>query len=135
MKHYAKFKWVVIDMVTVAVLLKAFSCESMVYMWKDTSGTRHYTNCEYEIPGRYREKAKRLYPETGDSGQSRSSENRTGQTNPVVQVSPPATPQLSHDGQQLEHVERSVSRSRRVRELSPERRRSRNQVRRVEEEE
>lgn len=38
----------------------------LVYTWTDTAGLGHYTNKEYEIPARYRSRAKALYPEPGD---------------------------------------------------------------------
>lgn len=38
----------------------------MVYSWTDSSGIKHYVNREYEIPARYRARAKALYPEPSD---------------------------------------------------------------------
>ena len=40
----------------------------MVYTWTDSAGIAYYTNKEYEIPLRYRAKAKHLYPEQADIG-------------------------------------------------------------------
>jgi hypothetical protein len=39
----------------------------MVYTWSDSSGIRHYVNREYDIPPRYRARAKALYPEPSDA--------------------------------------------------------------------
>ena len=47
--------------------LFAASAHGMIYMWKDSTGIAHYTNKEYNIPSRYRAKAKALYPEANDS--------------------------------------------------------------------
>lgn len=44
-----------------AFLLLASPSHGAVYVWKDTAGIRHYTNKEYEIPERYRSRAKLLY--------------------------------------------------------------------------
>ena len=41
-------------------LLLASSAYGEIYTWKDSKGTTHYTNSEYEIPERYRAKAKIL---------------------------------------------------------------------------
>ena len=39
----------------------------MMYSWSDSSGITHYVNREYDIPARYRARAKALYPEPSDS--------------------------------------------------------------------
>lgn len=49
------------------VLVMSSTAYGMVYRWTDSVGIRHYTNKEYEIPERYRKKAKALYPESGDT--------------------------------------------------------------------
>lgn len=61
--------------ITLAVLLVASPVMGMVYMWKDSKGTAHYTNKEYEIPDRYRFRAKAIYPEAGDSGKPQTGSN------------------------------------------------------------
>lgn len=38
----------------------------MVYTWRDSDGTTHYTNKAHEIPTRYKAKAKPLYSELAD---------------------------------------------------------------------
>ena len=48
-------------------MLIASFAYGMVYTWTDSSGIRHYTNKEYEIPVRYRPNAKSLYPEQVDT--------------------------------------------------------------------
>jgi hypothetical protein len=65
----------------------------MVYMWKDSTGTPHYTNKEYEIPDRYRARAKALYPEAGDSGKPQLNSNIQAQPSiqpPINQQANPA---------------------------------------------
>jgi hypothetical protein len=42
------------------LLFLASSAYGEIYAWKDSRGTAHYTNNEYEIPERYRAKAKIL---------------------------------------------------------------------------
>jgi hypothetical protein len=38
----------------------------MMYTWSDSSGIKHYVNSQYDIPLRYRARAKPLYPEASD---------------------------------------------------------------------
>lgn len=40
--------------------------QGMVYAWSDSFGIRHYVNSVYDIPARYRARAKPLYPEASD---------------------------------------------------------------------
>ena len=69
----------------VAILLVSSPALGMVYMWSDSTGIAHYTNREYDIPARYRSRAKALYPETTDS--------RSGSPgNPGEQKIPDAVP-------------------------------------------
>lgn len=49
------------------LLLLTSPANGMVYSWTDSAGIAHYTNKEYEIPLRYRNKVKARYPEPGDS--------------------------------------------------------------------
>jgi len=42
------------------LLLLASSAYGEIYTWKDSRGTAHYTNDQYEIPERYRAKSKVL---------------------------------------------------------------------------
>jgi hypothetical protein len=49
------------------LLIFASPAYGMVYRWTDFAGVAHYTNKEYEIPSRFRAKAKALYPEQGDT--------------------------------------------------------------------
>jgi hypothetical protein len=86
----------------VCTLLLASPVQGMVYMWRDSVGIAHYTNKEYEIPARYKTKAKALYPEATDSGSNqRNSPNE--QINAVVPPSPvsgqQANPVASPEGQ------------------------------------
>jgi len=47
------------------VLLLSLPAHGMVYKWTDSAGVAHFTNKDYEVPARYRAKAKSLYPEQG----------------------------------------------------------------------
>jgi len=44
----------------IILLFLASPAYGEIYTWKDSRGTAHYTNSEYEIPERYRAKAKVL---------------------------------------------------------------------------
>ena len=59
-----------------------------VYTWTDSKGVAHFTNRYYEIPARYRAKAKPLYPEQADTG----APQQNGQT---PQAQPPAPAQAA----------------------------------------
>lgn len=54
--------------IVAGVMLAASPVYGAVYMWRDSAGVAHYTNKEYDVPERYRAKAKVLYPEASDSG-------------------------------------------------------------------
>ena len=69
------------------VILVASPAQCMVYMWSDSAGIAHYTNKEYDIPARYKAKAKALYPEAADSGQIQPQSGNV-QASPTVQVQP-----------------------------------------------
>ena len=71
----------------VGVMLMASPAQGMVYMWRDSSGIAHYANKEYDIPARYKAKAKALYPEAADSGQAQPQSGNV-QASPIVQVQP-----------------------------------------------
>jgi hypothetical protein len=70
----------------VGVMLVASPAQGMVYMWSDSTGIIHYTNKEYDIPARYKAKAKALYPEEADAGKNPS-------TGAIAQTTPPVPPQ------------------------------------------
>lgn len=42
----------------------------MIYRWIDSARVAHYTNKVYEIPERYRSRAKALFPESSDTAES-----------------------------------------------------------------
>lgn len=68
------------------ILVQSSMAYGMVYRWTDTRNITHYTNREYEIPARYREKAKALYPEQADLQQNTQQVNQPPA--PVQQVRP-----------------------------------------------
>jgi hypothetical protein len=70
----------------VGVMLVASPAQGMVYMWSDSAGIAHYTNKEYDIPARYKAKAKSLYPEEADAGKNPS-------TGAIDQTTPSVPPQ------------------------------------------
>lgn len=80
-------------MVALCAALTASVAQAMVYMWKDATGTAHYTNKEYDIPVRYKTKAKALYPDASDSGQNQA-KNAPNQVTPPVQAQPAIVPQV-----------------------------------------
>jgi len=55
--------------ITLAVLALVIPSAAfgMLFNWTDSAGIKHYTNKEYDIPVRYRAKAKHLYPEQADT--------------------------------------------------------------------
>jgi hypothetical protein len=59
-----------LSMVILTIMLSASPTLATVYMWRDSAGISHYTNKEYDIPARYRAKAKALYPESSDTGKT-----------------------------------------------------------------
>jgi len=73
------------------LILMASTAYGEIYTWKDARGTAHYTNSQYDIPERYRSRAKVL-----DLG----IEQKSG--NPPVQQSAPVQP-----GEQITPVNRS----------------------------
>jgi hypothetical protein len=84
----------------VLLILIVFASPSygMVYTWVDSVSVAHYTNKEYEIPARYRAKAKALYPEAGDI----STPPQNVQASPVMAVKLQSAP-----AQQLQSEEPS----------------------------
>lgn len=86
------------------LLLLASSAYGEIYTWRDSKGVKHYTNSEYEIPERYRKKARVLdlgigtkpasppagaAPPSQGGGQPPPGEAVTGT---VRQAAPPAAP-------------------------------------------
>lgn len=56
------------NVATLAIILFFSSpAYGTVYSWRASNGIVHYTNKEYEIPARYRAKAKALYNEFGST--------------------------------------------------------------------
>lgn len=115
--------------------LFAASAHSMIYMWKDSTGTAHYTNKEHEIPARYRARVKALYPEAGDAGKPQFNQSQADvlpltnqQARPLVQspVSAQQTKPAAQENIQPElpaaasTVKPSVKRLRRSRHVSDE---------------
>lgn len=70
--------------------MAATSAQGEIYLWKDSRGTRHYTNSAYEIPARYRAGAKVL-----DTGQEQKAGQPGQQSEPPVPGTAPVSPGLA----------------------------------------
>jgi hypothetical protein len=78
------------------VLVLPSTVHGMVFSWTDPVGITHFTNKEYEIPARFRVKAKQLYPEQSDtavSPQSGSTPSPKPDTQPAAQQTIPVSQQ------------------------------------------
>ncbi len=72
----------------IAILLVASPALGTVYRWNDSAGIAHYTNREYDIPDRYKSRAKPLYPEATDPRPGSSA--GSGEQKSPESVPPPA---------------------------------------------
>lgn len=73
------------------VLVLSIPAYGLVYTWTDVAGLAHFTNKEYEIPDRYRARAKVLYPEPSDNAafpQSAQLQPETSAIQPAQQAKP-----------------------------------------------
>ncbi|MDR3578645.1 MAG: hypothetical protein P4L44_01640 [Oryzomonas sp.] len=79
-------------LLVVMLLMQASGVRADVYTWTDVRGTAHYTNKEYEIPVRYRPKAKPLHLEAVEPGSAPASQQGTPSqpqgTPPIPQAAP-----------------------------------------------
>lgn len=66
-------------------MLMSSPAHGTVYMWRDSAGISHYTNKEYDIPARYKAKAKALYPEAADTAQGKPP-NSSEPAKPALQL-------------------------------------------------
>ena len=73
----------------VILVLAASSAYGEIYTWTDSRGTAHYTNSEYEIPVRYRPRAKVL-----DLG--------------IEKKTDPPSPQLNGESQPVKPLEQAT---------------------------
>ena len=74
-----------------------------IFGWTDSEGTKHFTNKESDIPPRYRDKAKLMYPEPTDSQipQQAGQPKASLQSTPRSEVSPAGVaPPVANLGQQ-----------------------------------
>lgn len=75
----------------VMLVFVASTAHGEIYTWTDSRGTAHYTNSEYEIPVRYRAKAKVL--DLGiEQKKEASSPQQNGQMQPVKPEEQPTAP-------------------------------------------
>ena len=83
-------------LLVVMLLMQASYAQADVYTWTDALGIAHYTNKEYEIPVRYRAKAKPLHLEAVEPGSAATSRQGTSSqpqgtpSTPQAAPSPPA---------------------------------------------
>ncbi len=76
-------------LVLIAIVISS-PANGMVYTWKDIAGVKYFTNKEYEIPTRYRARAKALYPEQVDS----AALTQNAQVPPASPNAPPPVQQI-----------------------------------------
>lgn len=82
-------------MLVVMLLMAASSAQADVFTWTDVRGVAHYTNKEYEIPKRYKARAKALHIEAVQAGGA-SAPQQAAPPQPVPQPQEtPATPQVA----------------------------------------
>jgi hypothetical protein len=100
-------------------------------MWKDSAGIAHFVNKEYDVPDRYKAKAKALYPEAADAGTAApNSANAQVQADSTVQPPPVARPEVKPDaGSKNTPVTQVVTPPK-----APERKSRRQRVRRADDE-
>jgi hypothetical protein len=79
----------------VMLIFVASSAHGEIYRWTDSKGTTHYTNSEYEIPERYRARAKVL-----DLG----IEEKKGNSTPLQDV-PQEQNETMSQGEQVQPVQ------------------------------
>ena len=84
-------KWSLLKNILPALLLGAVPAHGMIYMWKDSAGIAHYTNKEYDVPARYKAKAKAMYPEASDAGTVQPGNAAASAAPPVQPAPPPVT--------------------------------------------
>ena len=83
------------------LMLLASSAYGEIYTWKDSGGTVHYANSEYDIPEKYRARAKVLNlgivekkdnptPQQDATSQQNTPAPQSGQVQTVNPVRPPA---------------------------------------------
>lgn len=89
------------------LLLMASSAHGEVYTWIDGKGTAHYTNSVYEIPARYRARAKTLNLGTEPPA------DRALSSQPAPQLPQPVVPQAVIPQQKSGPVQIKGIRSRR----------------------
>ena len=78
--------------VLLALVFVASPAFGLIYSWTDPQGVAHYTNKEYEIPPRYRARAKALYPEQADSAPAQQAKPEGSPTPPQARPEEPQRP-------------------------------------------
>ncbi|MFA7402550.1 MAG: hypothetical protein WC007_01045 [Pelobacteraceae bacterium] len=83
------------------MMLMVSPAQGMIYMWKDPAGIAHYVNKEYDVPDRYKAKAKALYPEAADAGTAQPN-SANAQTQAVT---PPKAPERKSRRQRVRRAD------------------------------
>jgi len=110
------------------MMLMVSPAQGMIYMWKDSAGIAHFVNKEYDVPDRYKAKAKALYPEAADAGIAPPN-NAQAQADPAVQPPPVARPEVKPGASSSTPATQVVSSPK-----APERKSRRQRVRRDDDE-
>ncbi|HTP64406.1 MAG TPA: DUF4124 domain-containing protein [Geobacteraceae bacterium] len=76
----------------VLLLLVAATAQAEIYTWTDSRGTNHYTNSIYEIPEKYRAKAKVLNLGIVEKKDGPSSPEPPVPQQPAAPATPPVQP-------------------------------------------
>jgi hypothetical protein len=78
----------------ILILALSSTANATIYRWTDSAGVAYYTNKDYEIPPRYRAKAKILYEELANTAATQ--QNTTPPQQVKVDIKQPAvTPQTA----------------------------------------
>lgn len=80
-------------LLVVMALMLASSAQADVYKWIDGRGVAHYTNKEYEIPARYKARAKPLHIEAVQGGAPAAPATSTATPQQAAPAQSPAQPQ------------------------------------------
>jgi hypothetical protein len=81
-------------LLAVMLLMQASGVQADIYTWTDARGIAHYTNKEYEIPERYRARAKPLHLEAVPPTPQQGAPSQSPETPSTPQAAPlpPAPP-------------------------------------------
>ncbi|GFE60940.1 DUF4124 domain-containing protein [Geobacter sp. AOG2] len=90
-------------LLVIILLMLASRAQADIYTWKDSRGIAHYTNKEYDIPVRYKVKAKPLNIEAAQAGGA-----STATTQPMAPSQSPPQPQTVPSNPVMQPIIRSA---------------------------